>query len=242
MTQQSGIYIIRNTISGKVYVGSARHIEQRWKAHRRSLDANQHHSYKLQRAWNKYGESAFEWRTVELICEAELIAREQHWIDETKAAAKGYNVCPVAGSTLGVKQTDATREKLRGRKASEETRRRMSEAQKGRKHTAETRAKIGAIHRGKSVSEQTRQKLSEAQRNLSPEARERYSIAAKNRSAEHQAKLTAAATGRRHTAEAKAKVSAAVRGRIVSAETRQRMSLAAKAAIQRRKERAGASL
>ena len=239
---KGGIYIIRNLVSMKAYVGSARDITARWKRHRRALTSGRHHSYKLQSAWDKYGAAAFEFVAVEMVAEADLLDREQVWIDATKAVRHGYNVCPVAGSSLGAKQSEATRAKLSSRVASQETRERMAAAHRGRKHSAETRAKIGASHRGKTVSEETRKRLSDANKNPSSETRRKQSAAAKNRTPEHRARLAAASTGRTHGPEARAKLSAAFKGRIVSEETRRRMSVAAKAAIARRKSATGAGL
>ena len=55
----SGIYKIVNTVNGKKYVGSAVDIKRRWQAHKLRLRKNNHHSPKLQNAWNKHGESSF---------------------------------------------------------------------------------------------------------------------------------------------------------------------------------------
>ena len=57
----AGIYGIRNSISGKWYVGSSINIQRRWKKHIQRLRTNKHENIKLQRAWNKYGENAWEW-------------------------------------------------------------------------------------------------------------------------------------------------------------------------------------
>ena len=61
----AGIYIIQCKATGKVYVGSSENIEKRWLQHKYSLKKNTHHSKKLQNAWNKYGETEFEFQIVE---------------------------------------------------------------------------------------------------------------------------------------------------------------------------------
>ena len=43
-----GIYAIRNTQNGKMYIGESIDIEKRWKNHQEDLDNGNHHSYKLQ--------------------------------------------------------------------------------------------------------------------------------------------------------------------------------------------------
>ena len=49
----------------------------------------------------------------------------------------------------------------KGRIASEETRRKLSEAQKGKKHSEKTRRKLSEAKKGKTFSEEHRNKLSE---------------------------------------------------------------------------------
>ena len=87
-----GIYVIRCSVSGKVYVGSSKKMHERWMEHKRSLRNNKHHSQHLQRAWNKYGEKAFEFQIVEEILDPlDLICREQKWIDTCDSFKNGYN-------------------------------------------------------------------------------------------------------------------------------------------------------
>lgn len=62
---QPGIYEVVNTISGSRYVGSAVCIGQRWKSHRSALRNQKKAPPKLQRAWDKYGEAAFDFRVLE---------------------------------------------------------------------------------------------------------------------------------------------------------------------------------
>lgn len=78
---KSGIYVIRNTANGKVYVGSAVNIKGRWAVHKHGLRRGKHHSQRLQRAWNKYGEAAFVLETLELCCVDLLLEREQSYFD-----------------------------------------------------------------------------------------------------------------------------------------------------------------
>ena len=54
----SGIYQIQSIIKPeRIYVGSGINIYQRWTQHKRELRQNKHHSIKLQRHYDKYGES-----------------------------------------------------------------------------------------------------------------------------------------------------------------------------------------
>lgn len=50
------IYYIINKETGKRYVGQTINIKSRKEKHYTALRNNRHHSHKLQRAFNKYGE------------------------------------------------------------------------------------------------------------------------------------------------------------------------------------------
>jgi hypothetical protein len=80
---KKGIYAIRNKINQKIYIGSTGvTFIKRWHIHSNQLRTNTHANYKLQRAWNKYGEDAFEFIIVEVIeCDEEILAVEQYYID-----------------------------------------------------------------------------------------------------------------------------------------------------------------
>lgn len=58
----AGIYAIVNLVNNKQYIGSTENLRFRFNAHKRLLREQKHHSYKLQRAYNKYGEGCFEFR------------------------------------------------------------------------------------------------------------------------------------------------------------------------------------
>lgn len=60
----SGVYTITNTVSGRVYVGKSLNIPVRFRAHKRKLSRGNHENVWLQRAWLKYGESAFVFEIV----------------------------------------------------------------------------------------------------------------------------------------------------------------------------------
>lgn len=63
------IYVIRNTVNGKVLVGQTitRWPNTRWAQHRWFLRNGSHSNTHLQSAWNKYGEVAFEFEVIEEI-------------------------------------------------------------------------------------------------------------------------------------------------------------------------------
>lgn len=124
---QSGIYKITNTITGDIYIGSAKNLTKRRCNHFDGLRRKVHHSIHLQRAWDKYGSTAFSFSVIEEMVFPEhydirligehLICREQYYIDTLKPT---YNILKEAGTRLGAKltleQVLKMRVKGRGRK------------------------------------------------------------------------------------------------------------------------------
>lgn len=135
----SGVYQITHRDTGRSYIGSAVLFRVRWNQHRNLLRKGLHHSPFLQHAWTKYGEDSFEFLILESCERGQCIQREQAHMDAVQPA---FNVCRVAGSTLGRKHDAATRQKLK-------------EKATGRKHpprSKEHREKISAVHKGKPKS------------------------------------------------------------------------------------------
>lgn len=112
-----GIYKIINLHNSDCYIGSAINLNYRFSRHKSDLKNLRHPNRYLQRAWNKYGEKSFIFEILEICLEDELITREQFYIDTIKPK---YNICKTAGSQLGYKH-------------SEETKQKMSKSKKGRK-------------------------------------------------------------------------------------------------------------
>jgi group I intron endonuclease len=110
---KTGVYQIKNLVNGKVYVGSAVNINHRWVEHKSDLSRQKHHNEHLQYAWNKYGESNFNFEILEECPVEKLIYWEQIWMDSLCACDKrlGYNISPIAGSQLGTRQSEESRRK-----------------------------------------------------------------------------------------------------------------------------------
>jgi group I intron endonuclease len=143
---RSGIYEIINVVNGHRYIGSAINLRHRWKHHKGDLRNNIHHSWILQRAWNKYGGSSFIFKPI-LYCDPEMILiYEQLFIDGLQPE---YNIEKIAGSHLGCKRSD-------------ETKRKMSIAQKGHYVSEMTRQRLIDSHKGYKITEETKRKMSEA--------------------------------------------------------------------------------
>ncbi len=168
-----GVYLITHIASGKVYVGSSIDVERRLKTHLSALRNQRHRNKHLQRAWCKYGESAFRLSVVEEASAEELLVVEQLWINATNATHEccGYNACLVAGSVGSLPKSEEHRKKIGaahlGAKRSEEARQRMSAAMRGVRRgplPASVKAKLSAAKKGRPMSAEAKQKLSEARR------------------------------------------------------------------------------
>jgi len=170
-----GIYRITCVVTGKIYIGSAVNLRVRRKTHYGDLQRNAHHNRKLQNAWKKYGPDTFVFDILELVMLPEMLtAREQYWFKQLNPFGKrGFNLDPIAGSSLGVKYSQESRARisaakrgkptaLRGRKQSPEQVERHRQAMIGYKHTDAARRNMGNARRGKQHSPETRAKISKA--------------------------------------------------------------------------------
>lgn len=148
------------------------------------------------------------------------------------------------------KHSPETIEKIRaahlGRKLSEETKRKLSEAVSGEKHpffgkhrSEETKRKMSEARKGeknhmygKHLSDETKRKLSEANKGkrLSEEHREKLSISHKGKrlSEETKRKLSISHKGKRFSEEHREKLSKSRTGRKLSEETKRKISESAK--------------
>lgn len=146
---QHGVYRIRNTQNHKCYIGSAAGkggFAERWREHRKELRGNRHYNQHLQNAWNKYGADIFVFEPL-LYCDPEnCLMYEQIALDYYKL---GYNICQVAGNTLGLRY-------------SHQARTNCSRGQRGRKHPENVKAKISQANKNKKRSLSTRMKISKA--------------------------------------------------------------------------------
>ena len=165
---KTGVYLITNIINGKVYVGSSSRqgITRRLRQHVRELKAKKHKNARLQNAWNKYGEDAFQFSTL-LLCPPEhCIRNEQSFINQFKSFERGYgyNISPTAGSTLGTIPSIETKAKLSavlsGRKKSTEHAQKVAIALKGRTQSAEHKARISAALKGRKLSDNHKANIS----------------------------------------------------------------------------------
>lgn len=151
----SGVYTI-TTPSGKVYVGSAVNFSRRWHVHKSRLRRKTHDNAKLQAALDKYGEK-LEFKKIIICARDHVVLYEQLAID---AINPELNICRIAGSTLGYRHTEETKEKFGSRP--------ISYGNKGKKHSEETKSRISAAKtgipniyaKGRAVPDDVRKKIS----------------------------------------------------------------------------------
>ena len=66
-----GVYRIVNTQNDKVYIGFATDLEARFNRHKAELKFGNHRNKELQKIWNSYGESAFEFEILDVLDQEE---------------------------------------------------------------------------------------------------------------------------------------------------------------------------
>lgn len=113
---KSGIYVIRNTKNGKVYIGKALCIYRRIKDHVTALNKkvrdreNEH----FINAWHLYGADSFEYFVVEYIEGETLIAeRELFWMKHFNSLNEKFGYNKREDSSTGLIVSSTTRDKLR---------------------------------------------------------------------------------------------------------------------------------
>lgn len=137
------------------YVGGSHNVARRLREHRASLRSGRHINRKLQSAWAEKGEEAFELHVLEYVSpDADIVAREQYWIDRLRAVECGFNLAVMAGGSLGMSHTPEARAKIsaagRNRPVSDALRAKRAaymvgnKLRLGRRTSAETRSRISS--------------------------------------------------------------------------------------------------
>ena len=169
-----GIYIIKNSLNNKIYVGGSKNLEARKLDHFRRLKNNKHKNINLQNAYNLSGRKNLDFIII-LYCESfEIKKYEQFFVDQNRNSGLLYNIClDDVNTVLGVKVTENTKQNMsknhadvsgknnpmygkkgkdnphHGFKHSPETKRKMAESHIGKIHDLETIEKIRIANTGK---------------------------------------------------------------------------------------------
>lgn len=189
--KKPGIYIFTNLVNGKVYVGETMNMRRRMR---------EHYKYAIQiidKAINKYGLDNFDIQvTYYPYADKKFLVNLEHLLIKAKDSlvinGKGYNVCPLG--------TDCT-----GLKASDKTRKLMSEAKKGKPLSTEHREALSKSAKGNTNGQGNKGRT--------------YTALTLKRMSDSK-------MGCGHTLESRAKLSAAAKGKPKSPETIENMRIA----------------
>ena len=210
-----GCYAIVNIVNGKRYIGSGRLTERRY-GHFSTLRNNKHLNAHLQRAWNKYGAAAFEFRVLFYCDKYECLSREQDLLDRE---CPEYNIARNATAPmLGLKDSAETKRKkseshiglLKGRKLTVEHKQKLRLAHSGKRLSEEHKMNIANGCRGGTCGSETRRKISKA---LAGRVKLKLSDDTKRKIVEATSGSKNHFFGKHHSEETKRKISIAKSGR-----------------------------
>jgi group I intron endonuclease len=98
----AGVFQIKNTINGKVLLGSSLNLEGPLNAHKFMLTVGSHRNKALQQEWDEYGADKFIFEILEVVqvrddpnfnLKDELTLLEQIWLEELQPfGERGYNL------------------------------------------------------------------------------------------------------------------------------------------------------
>jgi len=97
----AGIFQVKNTVNGKVLLGSSLNLEGPLNAHKFMLSTGHHQNKALQKEWDEYGPDAFVFEILEVVevrddpnfsLRDELTLLEQIWLEKLQPfGERGYN-------------------------------------------------------------------------------------------------------------------------------------------------------
>ena len=146
-----GIYIIRNKINDKIYIGRTIDIDRRCKAHYNMLNRNDHCNEYLQADWNGLGKNCFEFITLHECDEDILYDCEEYFISYYNTTDKRYGYNLSYGGYCDYHTNDSEKKRykaLLGRVCSSETKEKIRISNTGKTHTDECKAKLSEAHKG----------------------------------------------------------------------------------------------
>ena len=150
----SCVYMIKNIVNNKVYIGSTKNLRNRMYAHNHLLKHGKHDSSRLQEDWDNG--DIFEVIVLkEIEDEDKLRDCEQYFIDyyESYNESNGYNIYRNSESPLGHKYRDEVKDKL------SKLRKGKNNPFYGKSHSDESRDKISKSKIGKKLSKEHKEKL-----------------------------------------------------------------------------------
>lgn len=167
----SGVYVIANLESGRVYIGSSYKVKNRLSNHIWNLRRNSHANPHLQSSWNKRGENAFFFSILEYAEVQDLEEVEQRYFEEHSRHC--YNARIVVASNSGLRHSSEAKrligENSRRSWQKSDYRERIAQAQLGTyERTPEYRERMRNLKTGNRASEATRKKMRDVKRKALP--------------------------------------------------------------------------
>ncbi len=104
--------MVKNLLNGKFYIGASNCVYQAVLNHKSELNRGRSRSQSMQSEWNKYGEQAFAFITLETCHISMLKVREEEWLKKAKVeksevaynkSYRGYNYNTRMMKQLGYK-------------------------------------------------------------------------------------------------------------------------------------------
>lgn len=104
-----GIYAIKNTINGKLYIGQSLDVLQRWRQHKHRLDEGTHLNAHLQAAWQMHGANSFLFQVLR-VCEPDALGTTEEAVLAAVPPDLRYNIGPAGDNpTRGLKHGESVR-------------------------------------------------------------------------------------------------------------------------------------
>ena len=202
--KEKGIYSIHCIENNKYYIGQTiDNFENRWWSSKSALKGGYYHLKELQEDWNKYGESSFDFEIIHILKEGENIDDlEVYYIELYKNNYQCYNISlggQGKGYPLGITRSEEFKKNISeknringiGRKASVETKEKMSKSHIGKILTKEQSLEISNRQKARVVSEETKEKLRQQNKNKKPEEKYSFELIQKIRFLHEKEKLSA---------------------------------------------------
>ena len=144
---KSGIYMWTNLLTGDMYIGQSADLSKRFRKYFTISYLKSRKELIISRALLKYEHANFSVAILEYCDKSDLLVREQYYLDKFNPQ---YNILKIAGSSLGFKQSEVTKEKIS--KAFKGIYYPSGEGDKsalfGRTHTEETKKKMSLSRTG----------------------------------------------------------------------------------------------
>ena len=177
---KSGIYMWTNLLTGDTYIGQSADLSKRFRKYFSLSYVKSKKGFIISRALIKYGYANFSVTVLEYWDKSDLLVREQYYLDKLNPQ---YNILKIAGSFLGFKHSEKTKEKI-------------STSLKG-VYIGDKSALFGRLH-----TEETKKKMSFKKAGIS------NPLYGKIHSEETKEIMKQKALGRKHTSETKDKIRA----------------------------------